>query len=46
MCKHVTFLSLVCKCLRERYEWLNGRVSARSVKIGASAGFVEASAIS
>lgn len=46
MCKHVTFLSLVCKCLRECYEWLNGRVSARSVKIGASAGFVEASAIS
>lgn len=27
----------VCKCLRERYEWLNERVSARSIKIAASA---------
>lgn len=28
----------MCKCLRERYEWLNERVSAHSIKIAASAG--------
>lgn len=36
-CKCVSTF-LVCECLRERYEWLNERVSARSVKIAASAG--------
>ena len=28
----------MCKCRRQRYEWLNERVSARSVKIATSAG--------
>lgn len=36
-CKRISTFSM-CKCRRQRYEWLNDRVSAHSVKIATSAG--------